>query len=101
MGLPSGQDLARFLGIAPLTPDELGGTIDPTPLWFYILKESEVRAGGAHLGEVGGRIVAEVLLGLLNVDKTSFINMDPTWQPTIPVAGEQLTMADIITFVMS
>ena len=34
------------------------------PLWFYILKESEL-LGGKKLGPVGGRIVAEVILGLL------------------------------------
>ncbi len=32
------------------TAGELGGAPEPTPLWFYILKESEVRTSGVHLG---------------------------------------------------
>jgi hypothetical protein len=38
------------------------------PLWFYVLKEAELKADGHHLGPVGGRIVAEVLIGLLAGD---------------------------------
>ena len=34
------------------------------PLWYYILKEAEVRHHGHHLGDVGSRIVAETLVGL-------------------------------------
>ena len=42
-----------------------------TPLWFYILKEAEIRGRGETLGPVGGRIVAEVLVGLLQRDLNS------------------------------
>jgi len=79
MSLPSGQDVARFLGAQVITGADLGGVLEPTPLWFYILKEAEVLQGGTQLGPVGGRIVAEVLLGLLMNDKTSWINVDPSW----------------------
>ena len=34
-----------------------------TPLWYYILREAQVKGNGEHLGPVGGRIVAEVLVG--------------------------------------
>jgi hypothetical protein len=37
-------------------------------VWFYILKEAEARGAGNQLGPVGGRIVAEVPLGLLRAD---------------------------------
>src|SRR5206468_9305234 len=36
-----------------------------TPLWYYILKEAEIMCNGRKLGPVGGRIVAEVFVGLL------------------------------------
>lgn len=99
MDLPSGQDVARHVGADLLTAAELGGGVpDPTPLWFYLLKEAEQRAGGLHLGPVGGRIVAEVLLGLLELDKTSWINIDPAWTPPIPIAGDHVSLADIITY---
>ena len=62
-------------------PDDLKKYGDNTPLWFYILKEAEVKCGGNRLGPVGGRIVAEVLIGLLVGDPLSFVNIAPTWRP--------------------
>jgi len=116
LGLPSGQDVARAMGIpeeflvgnsknklqigpAYKLPD---GKPDPsvpaidgalkieletqfgtaTPLWYYILKEAEVFAAGQHLGPVGGRIVAEVFLGILKADPTSYLNVAPRWEPS-------------------
>jgi len=37
-----------------------------------------------QLGPVGGRIVAEVLLGLIFGDSNSILNMAPDWRPTPP-----------------
>ena len=65
------------MGIPDLTRDELGFR-EPAPLWFYILNESELRHDGTRIGPVGGRIVAEVLLGLLDGDPLSWINVEPT-----------------------
>src|SRR5215510_2319775 len=72
LGLPSYQDVARAMGITPLSNEMLGLT-DPAwggkaPLWYGILKESEVLHNGARLGPTGGRIVAEVILGLIDTD---------------------------------
>ena len=39
-----------------------------TPLWYYILKEAQVRRNGEALGPVGSRIVAEVFVGLVHGD---------------------------------
>ena len=55
-----------------------------TPLWFYVLREAEsgARAGAARwrqrLGPVGGPIVAEVLIGLLEADPESYLRQHPT-----------------------
>jgi hypothetical protein len=105
-GLPSGQRVARALGLAPLDEDQLaikGEKILPTgkaPLWYYILKEAEVLAGGEHLGPVGGRIVGEVFLGLLKGDAKSYLNQDPRWKPVLPSkTPEDFTMADLVAFV--
>ena len=85
VGLPSGEAVARHLGIAPLTADEVGiastGWHGETPLWYYILREADVCAGGHRLGPVGGRIVAEVLVGLVSADATSFLQSRQTWRP--------------------
>lgn len=80
LGLPSGQDVAKTMQLPALSGSELG-TVEPTPLWFYILKESELVAGGKHLGPVGGRIVGEVLLGLVELDNQSWLNVNPGWRP--------------------
>ena len=47
-----------------------------TPLWYYVLKEAEVVADGLHLGPVGGRIVAEVFVGLL-ADRPELVPRSP------------------------
>ncbi len=83
-GLPSGESLARYMGIAPLTAEQIGiassGWHGETPLWFYILREADVSTGGDLLGPVGGRIVAEVLVGLMDADTTSFRHSKQDWK---------------------
>ena len=71
-----------------------------TPLWFYILKEAEIVGKGRTLGPVGGRIVAEVLVGLLQKDLNSYLYLQPTWKPAPPIAPArgQFTMADLLKF---
>jgi hypothetical protein len=51
-----------------------GGFEKRTPLWFYVLKEAEETAEGAHLGALGSTIVAETLIGLIINDPTSYWN---------------------------
>lgn len=106
MGLPGGQDVALAMGIEPLSEEELfDGTelgeaarkdlAGRAPLWFYILKEAEKRADSAHLGPVGGRIVAEVLIGLLAGDPLSYLGVRPNWTPTLGEGGT-FTLSDLV-----
>jgi hypothetical protein len=85
-GLPSGESVARAIGARTLSRQELalGDWDDETPLWLYILREAAVRSGGDHLGEVGGRIVAEVIVGIIRTDPESYLTNDPSWRPTLP-----------------
>ncbi|HEX2049898.1 MAG TPA: heme peroxidase family protein [Actinomycetota bacterium] len=89
LGLPSGQAVASRMGATPIPNADLGlddaGWDEGAPLWFYVLKEAGA-AGGARLGDVGGRIVCEVLLGILDVDRSSFVHRTPAWEPRPPVA---------------
>jgi Animal haem peroxidase len=100
IGLPSGEAVARAIGARPLTRDEAGlgasGWDDETPLWLYILREADVHGGGERLGEVGGRLVAEVLLGLLDADPESYRVLEPAWEPTLPAAGERFGVLDLL-----
>jgi hypothetical protein len=96
LSIPTGQSVAAEMGITPLTQAELlqgntaaltaalqnGGFLQNTPLWFYILKEAEVRADGNSLGKVGSRIVAETIIGLLRHDKDSYLNAPGGWDPS-------------------
>jgi hypothetical protein len=94
------------MGVEPLSAEECGlteaGWTAETPLWYYVLKEAEVRADGAHLGPVGGRIVAEVLLGLIDANPGSYRSVEPNWRPTLPSDRDSTTgrfgMADLVSF---
>jgi hypothetical protein len=65
------------------------------PLWTYILAEAmrfrepvkipvaeNVTINTPRLGPVGGRIVAEVFLGLMFGDRHSLLSLEPDWQST-------------------
>jgi hypothetical protein len=100
LGLPSGQDVATAMGHKPLTNAQLGlsdpGWQGKAPLWFYVLKEAEL-GGGDRLGPVGGTIVAEVILGLLAADPTSYFNANPAFDPGTGYGmGHFLLWADAI-----
>jgi hypothetical protein len=99
LGLPSGQDVAQRVGVKPLTGKQLKAP-EPTPLWFYILKESGMK-GGAHLGPVGGEIVADVLCGLLAEDKHSFLNENPKFKPSLGAKAGKFELADLVKFALS
>jgi hypothetical protein len=103
LDMPSGEEVARAMGVEPLTPDEIGlgahGWQGETPLWYYVMRESAVRQDGVQLGAVGGRIVAEALIGLLEADPTAYFAAVPTWRPTLPAATPgDFAIADLLRF---
>jgi hypothetical protein len=83
------------------------------PLWVYVLAEAmhfkeavtipvKENEGGASikintpkLGPVGGRIVAEVFLGLLAGDQNSYLNLDPNWSP-----GDGYGLKDFVSYAL-
>ncbi|MDI3561003.1 heme peroxidase family protein [Bradyrhizobium sp. Arg816] len=144
LGLPSGQAVARRMGLKPLTDDQLWidpGNLDDdaakarsdmfatnaaqlhenAPLWYYILREAELAdavktdfeedgeeksqvLGGSRLGDVGGRIVAEVLIGLVVADNQSYLVQDPNWRPTVKDMsgqGARFELSDVVNYVDS
>ncbi len=101
MEVPSGQSIASAMSLPPIAPGDLSD-LQPlslhnrTPLWFYILREAQVTANGEHLGPVGGRIVAEVIYGLIQGDSQSYLGQDPEWTPTYGTNGT-FTIVDLLT----
>jgi hypothetical protein len=99
VGLPSGQAVARALGVPVLSNADLApGVAKPAgvpvsinvladpgfngecPLWFYLLAESAVMENRSRLDPVGGTIVAETITGIMDADKESFFQAD-AWRP--------------------
>ncbi len=108
-GMPSGQDVAKVLGVVPVTPDNIPFNQvatekaddfekakavfrEHTPLWYYVLAEAQV-GGGEKLGPVGSRILAETFIGILHNSTASVLKGEPAgMDPNIK------TMADMIAF---
>ena len=112
LGLPSGQDVATLMKIKnPMTPDEIASGPDgavakaqglhkATPLWYYILKEAQVKGGGLRLGPVGSTIISEVFVGLVHGDHQSYLWQVKNWKPTLPSAKPgDFTMNDLLRLV--
>lgn len=99
LGLPSGQAVARRMGAQVLSPDDLELPGHATPLWAYVLGEADRLGGGAHLGPVGGRIVAEVLAGLVRHDPFSFLRVEPGWIPFLGPRPGTFEMKDLLSYV--
>ena len=106
--LPSGQRIAHEMGIPELSSADLAelrpiasSFVQSTPLFYYILKEAQLREDGLRLGAMGGRIVAEVFIGLLQLDPDSYLSVQPNWVPTLPTHGgtpQSFRMIDFLTF---
>lgn len=105
-GIPSGQDVAARMGVDRLTARDLVDVNDivprlagATPLWLYILREADVVEDGMRLGPVGGRIVGEVFIGLLQMDPNSILTAGVGWRPTLAsrVGTGDFFMADMLT----
>lgn len=111
--LPSGETVAKAIGresheirrITMAARRDEPGLVNGTPLWFYILKEAELIGrevtegnfeGGEGLGPVGATIVAEVMIGLIELDERSWLANDRSWRPeTVTIDGEEISLDSI------
>ncbi len=129
MRLPCGEDVAKAMSEKPLEEEwrkigraedmeewnknakhfsEFGFEAKPfakkTPLWLYILAEgakNTLTGNTAALGPVGGRIIAETMIGMMLGDTHSYLNLDPQWTPSDDVGGEKLNMARFIQYAVN
>lgn len=111
LGLPSGQNIAKAMGVRPLSQAQLTtgpdgavlkahGMHRQTPLWYYVLKEAQALHDGNRLGPVGSLIIAETFLGLVHGDHNSFMWRRSNWTPELPSKQKgDFTMADLLRFV--
>jgi hypothetical protein len=100
--MPSGQRIAAATGSPVLSSANFPelrtynlGLEASTPLWYYVLREAQVVNNGVRLGPVGGRIVAETIIGLLELDEFSYLNSG--FEPSLPsrTPGD-FTMTDLL-----
>jgi hypothetical protein len=49
------------------------------------------------MGPVGGRIIAEVFLGLMFNDRHSLLTLQPNWQPP---TGPEYTLKDFVRYAL-
>lgn len=101
--LPSGQAIAKEMGFVPISNEDLGlkgidGLDNQAPLWYYILKEAELQTKGKHLGDVGGRIVGEVLVGIIEMtQKVLYPEILTEWKPKYG-KNNNFTLKDLVSF---
>jgi len=125
-GLPSGQDLARALGIpeeeilsaskGSLVFQNINGAIpqaeldilnakfgESTPLFYYILMEAWVFSNGEALGPLGSLIVGGVFLNLIEINPESYLNSG--FLPTQGLYGCHVTgeyyVTELITWALN
>jgi hypothetical protein len=60
------------------------------------LREADMHTAGQHLGPIGGRIVAEVISGLIDGDPSSYLSLEPDWTPTYG-SNATFDMTDLLT----
>jgi hypothetical protein len=120
MGIEPLNDKDILIGKATGTASDVKPISDPSlnlgafknncPLWTYILAEAiqhqeEVRIpvkesvtlNTPRLGPVGGRIVAEVFLGLLFGDSNSLLSLRPNW---VPEGGPNYALKDFVKYAL-
>ena len=115
--LPSGETIAKAMGrpaaevanVVSAARTLAGSSIDLThgiPLWFYILMEAEevgrettpgLFDPGEGLGPVGARIVAETIIGLIELDQRSFMGTNRNWRPAADGIGVT-TLGELLTY---
>jgi hypothetical protein len=106
LGLATGQDVARAMGVTPLPDDRIligAATGDPNdqrtlvsisssfagsaPLWVYVLAEAAANPQVNRLGPVGGRLVVETIVGLMASDPGSVISRGGSRPPVDGLRG--------------
>jgi len=105
-----GQGVDKPDSPLPSIADVSSVFVKKCPLWTYILAEAmrfrepvkvpvieNVTINTPKLGPVGGRIVAEVFLGLMFGDPHSLLSLNPKWQPS---QGADFRLKDFVNYAL-
>ena len=105
-----GQGLESGLPQTTIASVANGSFKGKCPLWTYILAEAMLNMESVkipvvanqtiqtpRLGPVGGRIVAEVVLGLMFGDPHSLLSLQPAWAPK---SGPNYKLKDFVNFAI-
>lgn len=98
--LPDGQDVARAVDMPVISPQTINagpGFENGTPLWYYILAESDRIEGGTHLGPTGSTIVAASFNAALKNAKVRGHVRDAQ-EAEIVGADNAMTLSDLFVF---
>lgn len=96
--LPSGESVAVEMGRPEAEVDAVSGSAQAdapglnggTPLWYYVLSEANIigreeadgtTLPGEGLGPVGATLVAETIIGLIELDSRSWLGSNRNWRP--------------------
>ena len=74
------------------------GSISDVPFLLYLLQEGRSQNQGERLGEVGGRIEAEVIFSMIKYAKVSILRRRRPWKSFITCKGS-FSMVDLVQFV--
>lgn len=100
--LPSGQDVAKELGFPVITPEELNlgpGFETGTPLWYYVLAESQRVENGERVGPTGSTIIAAGFTAALANGVTMVDGrVQPLSLAQIIGPDQRITLSDLFVF---
>jgi hypothetical protein len=89
------RDGLNGANLAGLSQEQRTAVVANTPLWFYILRETELNGG--KLTGVGARIVAETFHRAMEGSKFSIVR-DTAFKPTIGPNKPNFAMTDLLLF---
>jgi Animal haem peroxidase len=89
------RDGKNGVALVGLSQKQSAALLKDTPLWFYILRESELNGG--KLRGVGARIVAETFHRAIEGSQFSIVR-DPAWRPTLGPNSTTFRMVDLLLF---
>lgn len=83
-----------------LNDDEAEELMKNSPLWLYTLMEAEICENGDRLGPVAGRLIAEVIIGIIEHSQNAILSSQSNPESlNINQNGLKFTITDLLEYV--